>query len=557
VSVLAGIDVGNATTEVVLARAAGDGIEVITTGRAPTRRAKGSPESLDGAATLVGRLERQHAVRVERAVAAPLRPVATAIASLPEERADTGRLWLAKAGASTAGGRGVGVGRPVRFGEPVGGEDAVVVAVPGGTGYREVAAALAALAESGRLAAVLLADDEAVLVANRLPVGVPVVDEVDVEAVLAVELLAVEVSEDGRPLQMLPDPLKLGAALGLGADEVDDAARLAPLLFDSTNAVVGLGGAPAAAAGATGGWIEVADERLPFLRGHERVRSGSVGAARRYGLPPDGSAHVVDDLWTVDLAEVAAAVHARRGGARSRPVSLAALRRDAPYVDPAAALSDRLGVPVDVVPSEAAAARAGGLSTPGAGSDAVVVDLGGGTIDCVSASSAIVAAGAGELLTTSVAALTGATAAAAEWVKRGPAHRVDAPQILLAEDGSRGFLERPAPPETIGSLVVRGPAGLLAFSTTMAPGEWRALRLRLKTDLVGGNVARALRSLEAAPRTVVVVGGSAGDDEVLAAVSGALPPGTAVGRGDVAGALGHRYAVAYGLLLLRRQHAGE
>jgi hypothetical protein len=181
----------------------------------------------------------------------------------------------------------------------------------------------------------------------------------------------------------------------------------------------------------------------------------------------------------------------------------------------------------------------------------VVVDLGGGTIDCVSASSAIVAAGAGELLTTSVAALTGATAAAAEWVKRGPAHRVDAPQILLAEDGSRGFLERPAPPETIGSLVVRGPAGLLAFSTTMAPGEWRALRLRLKTDLVGGNVARALRSLEAAPRTVVVVGGSAGDDEVLAAVSGALPPGTAVGRGDVAGALGHRYAVAYGLLLLR------
>jgi hypothetical protein len=550
VSVVAGIDVGNATTEVVLAHVADDGTEVIGTGRAPTRRAKGAPESLDGAAALVGRLQRQHGVRVERAVAAPLRPVATAVAALPEERADTGRLWLATAGASTAGGRGVGVGRPVRFGAPTGGDHPVVVAVPGGTGYREVAEGLAALAASGRLMAVLLADDEAVLVANRLAVDVPVVDEVDVEAVLAAERLAVEVSEDGRPLQMLTDPLKLGAALALGRGDIDDAAKLAPLLFDSTNAVVGLGGAPAAAAGGTGGWIEVADERLPFLRGHVRVRSGRVGAASAYGLPPDGSPQTVDDLWTVDLAEVAAAVHARRAGARSRPVSLAALRRDAPYVDPAIALSDRLGVPVEVVTSEAAAARAGGLSTPAAGPDAVVVDLGGGTIDCVSQGAAVVASGAGELLTTSVAALTGATGAAAEWVKRGTAHRVDAPQILLAEDGSRGFLERPAPPETIGSLVVRGPAGLLPFSTTMAPGEWRALRLGLKVDVVGGNVARALRTLDEAPHTVVVLGGSAGDDEVLAAVSGALPPGTAVGRGNVAGALGHRYAVAYGLLLL-------
>jgi hypothetical protein len=118
----------------------------------------------------------------------------------------------------------------------------------------------------------------------------------------------------------------------------------------------------------------------------------------------------------------------------------------------------------------------------------------------------------------------------------------------LSEDGSRGFLDQPASAEHVGSLVVRGPTGLLGFSRTMAPGEWRALRLRLKTELVGGNVARALRSLDTEPRTVVVVGGSAGDDEVLAAVTGALPGGTAVARGAVGGALGHRYAVAHGLL---------
>ena len=84
----------------------------------------------------------------------------------------------------------------------------------------------------------------------------------------------------------------------------------------------------------------------------------------------------------------------------------------------------------------------------------------------------------------------------------------------------------------------------------MAPGEWRALRVRLKVELIGGNVARALRTLGEQPATVVVVGGLAGDDEILAAVAGALPPGTAVGRGEVGGVLGHRYSVAFGLLCL-------
>jgi hypothetical protein len=270
-------------------------------------------------------------------------------------------------------------------------------------------------------------------------------------------------------------------------------------------------------------------------------------------VPPDDRPVRVDDLWTVDLSAVAETVMTRVGGARSRAIGLAALHADAPYLDPAQALADRLGVPVEVDASEARAGWAGAMSTPGAVGPAaldgtVVIDLGGGTLDTVSTSTAVVAAGGGELLTQSVAALTGATAAAAEWVKRGPAHRVEAPQILLAEDGSRKFLDRPAPAETIGALVVGGPAGLLPFSRTLAPGEWRALRLRLKVELIGRNVTRALRTIDVDPTTVVVVGGPAGDDEVLSAVSRALPQGVAVGRGNVGGTLEHRYAVAYGLL---------
>jgi Diol dehydratase reactivase ATPase-like domain len=323
------------------------------------------------------------------------------------------------------------------------------------------------------------------------------------------------------------------------------------LLYDARNAVVALGGAAAARPERDPGWIELNDEvRLPFLEGHARVVDGPVGLATAYALPAAGTSIAVDDLWTVDLGAVAAGVHARRAGTTARPVSLAALRSSWGLVDPRDALSELLGLPVVTVGAEASAARVGALSTPGADPGAVVVDLGGGTLDVVSPSSEVVAAGAGGLLTVSVAALTGVSAAAAEWVKRGPAHRVEAPQVLMAEDGTRDFLDRPAAADTIGSLVVAGPAGLLPFSRTLAPGEWRALRVALKVALVGGNVARGLRTIAASPGTVVAVGGPAGDDEVLAALAGALPGDTAVGRGDVAGQLGHRYAVAYGLLLL-------
>jgi hypothetical protein len=550
-TIVACIDVGNSTTEVLLARIDGTRVEVVGAGRTPTRRSKGSPESLAGAVALVRRLERQHDVRASRAVAAPLRPVVTSRAVLPEDVPDTGRLRLASAGSATVGGRGFGAGPPVRLGDvPVDGEPVVVV-VRSGAGYESVAARLRPLVDAGRVAAVLVEDDEGVLLANRLPAGLPVVDEVDAEAALAAELVAVEVAAGGQPMSVVTDPLKLRAALRLSEPELADAARLARMLFDAGNAVVTVGGPAQNRDRGCPGWIEVAPHgQLPFIEGHELVRAGAVGEAVAYALPPDCLPHEVDDLWTVDLAAVGASVQARVGAASHRPVTVAALRAEAPYADPSAALADLLDIPVRAVESEARAGWAGALSTPGAGARSVVVDLGGGTVDTVSPGTDVVAAGAGDQLTEAVAALTGITSAAAEWVKRGPAHRVEAPQVLLAEDGTRAFQDHPAPVDAVGRLVVQGPAGLLPFSRTMAPGEWRALRVRLKVELVGGNVARGLRTLGEEPRSVVVVGGLAGDDEILAAVSGALPAGTAVGRGDVAGSLGHRYAVAYGLALL-------
>ena len=172
----------------------------------------------------------------------------------------------------------------------------------------------------------------------------------------------------------------------------------------------------------------------------------------------------------------------------------------------------------------------------------------------IGAESDVVAAGAGELLTAAVAETLGISRAAADWVKRGPCLRVDGGQRFEAEDGSRGFLAGPAPASAVGMLAVEGPGGLLPFDRRHGPGEWRAIRIRLKLAVLASNFGRAMRTLGQDPHQVLVVGGPAGDEELLGILARSLPDDVAVGRGNVGGtcegeSLGHRYAVALGLAL--------
>ena len=169
-------------------------------------------------------------------------------------------------------------------------------------------------------------------------------------------------------------------------------------------------------------------------------------------------------------------------------------------------------------------------------------------------SSSVVAAGAGELLTAAVAEILGIPRAAADWVKRGPCVRVDGGQRFEAEDGTRGFLDSPVPASAAGMLAVDGPGGWLPFDRRHGPGEWRAIRQRLKAAVLAANFQRAIRTLGQDPAQVLVVGGPAGDEELLAVIARSLPDGSVAGRGDVGGIcvgepLGHRYAVALGLAL--------
>ena len=225
----------------------------------------------------------------------------------------------------------------------------VVVVVPSGSGYESVAARLAPLVEAGRVAAVLVEDDEAVLLANRLPGEVPVVDEVDAAAVLAAERVAVEVAGGGQPMRVLTDPLKLRAALGARRAGARRRGAAGPVALrrhqrrghagrarraTPTRRVRGGSRWPTAAgcrssrATSWSGPVAVGEARR--LRGAAGLRAGTRSTTcGRSTWPRSGR-------------------RSRPGSARpaSGPSRLAALRSAAPYADPAAALADLLDVPV-------------------------------------------------------------------------------------------------------------------------------------------------------------------------------------------------------------------
>jgi hypothetical protein len=568
--VIAGVDVGNATTEVAIL----DGGRLLGVDRVPTRGRKGSAESLRGAAALVRRLERRLGVQVDEARVAPLRAVDTTTLAIPPIALPTGRLRLLAAGVATPGGSGAWVGAPLWLDRPFPpAEPPAVAVVPPGYGYARAAQRLRDLVLAGvPVGAVLVAGDEGVLVGNRLGSPMPVIDQVDVAGVAACSLIAVEVRPPGQPLTLLTDPVALGAALGLGDGEAGDAVTLCRALLDHSNAVVGCAAATQAAgrqavgpgrtvpAGPTSGtpgpaapepWVRFDGQRVALRVAADQIQHWPVGAVSAYGGGSGETA--VDDLFVLDLGRVGEAATARRGSL-GRAALVASLQRAEAGADPAGLLSGLLGRPVRCMLTEPGAARLGALTTPGARPDAVVVDVGAGTIDVIEPDHEVVAAGAGELLTAAVAETLGIARAAADWVKRGPCLRVDGVARYEAEDGSRGFLDQPAPASAAGMLASTGPAGLVPFDRRHSPAEWRAIRLRLKQAVFAVNLRRALGALDAGPRQVLIVGGPAGDDEMLGVLARSLPDGVAVGRANVGGtiagpAAGHRYAAALGLAL--------
>lgn len=561
---VAGIDIGNHTTEIVLARVQDGTVTTIAYDQAPTRGRKGSEESLHGAAALLHRIEVDAGTPADELLLSALRPVDTATAPIPPAFSPSSPVRsLRRPDASTPAGTGYGVGQHVRLvdldGPVVAGP--VVISVDGTTDFEVAAREITGAVERGwQVVGVVAAQDDAVLIRNRIPVDVPVVDEADVADLAPGALVAVEVVEEGRAYRAMADPIALSAALQLPADSLVEVAEFCRELADSAAIAVTQRTDPPDPPTEDGDYVQIrtgaTTVRYSPAQAHTVLRRsapGCVAAVRLRAVPTAADGLAVHDAFFTDLAAIDNGAWLRRGVADTQGTVVALLAAEEAE-DAAAVLGRLTGRPAQTLTTEPEAAAWGARTTPGLPPDAVVCDIGGGTVDLIGADRTVVAAGAGESITVAVARVLGVPRALAETVKRTPAVRVEGPHVAHEEDGRRVFLDSPASSDAIGRLCARGSAGLVPFSNRLAAEEWRSLRLAIKQETVAANISRCLTAFEKAPAALVLAGGGALDDELMRTVGETLRSvPVVVGRANIDGVHGPRFAVARGLVAMYAQ----
>ena len=562
---VAGIDIGNHTTEILLARVQDGAVTTIAHGQAPTRGRKGSADSLRGAAALLHRIEVDVGVDAEELLLAALRPVDTATAPIPPAFSPSSPVRsLRRPDASTPAGVGYGVGRHVRLADLTDQvvDGPVVISVDDTTDFEVAACEITAAVERGwQIVGVLAAQDDAVLIRNRIPVDVPVVDEADVAGLAPGALVAVEVVAEGRSYRAMADPIALSAALRLPSDSLVEVAEFCRELADSAAIAVTRRTEPPQPPAADDDWVDLRADiggestvvRYSPAQAHAVLRRslpGCVSSVRLRTVPTAAEGLAVHDAFFTDLASIDNGAWLRRGTADAQGTVVALLAAEEAR-DAAATLGELTGRPVLTLTTEPDAAAWGARTTPGIPPGSVVCDIGGGTVDLIGTDRTVVAAGAGESITVAVARVLGIPRALAETVKRTPAVRVEGPHVAHEEDGRRVFLNSPASSDAIGRLCTRGSAGLVPFSHRLAAEEWRSLRLAIKQETVAANIARCLNAFDEPPTALVLAGGGALDDELMRAVGEALRSvPIVVGRADIDGVHGPRFAVARGLVAI-------
>ena len=541
---VAGIDIGNSTTEIVIT----SGSEPIAWDRRPTRGMKGSEASIKAAVSLLQSLQREHQLIIEKVVVAPWQPVETLTSTIHEPLPDTGRLQILKTAHQSVVGDGWAIGQPWLITQEAISEVSLIAVVPSGVGFEFAAAAInRELANGSNIVGAVIADDEAVLVAKRVSADIPIADGVDTEIARTAQRLFLEVRPQNSSLKIATDVWALRSALELSEMDASPLNEIVRWVKNERTALIGLFSETQISTKTNNGFIDWIDGTTTELfEAIAKIENSLIGDVSRIAISDPIS---TSDIWAFDITKVLADRGLRQVG-HTRDLALAQLSPHSSISN--LDLSAMFKVPVVVAESESFAARIGATSTPGVGSGAAILDIGGGTIDLISEVE-LSAAGAGELLTAAVAFALDTSRGAADWIKRGPAQRLESPQVLLSEDGSKNFVSEaaPYPASAMGSLVTPGPAGFLTFGQNLQPAEWRIMRQGLKQAAIGKNVARLIRSLESKIGTakdldLVLVGGPVADDELLPVI-GAIPGVKGIGRGNVAGKLGHRYAVAYGL----------
>jgi diol dehydratase reactivase alpha subunit len=497
---------------------------------------------------------------------------------------------------STPGGRGLGIGVTITIEqlESATAEESLIPLIPATLDFQEAAECLNRAGARGlRITGAIVQNDDGVLIHNRLHQPIPIVDEVVfIDRVPLGMTAAVEVAAPGRSITKLSNPFDIATLFNLDPDRTRQVVPIARALSGTRSAVI-----------IKTPHGDIQERKIPAgkitLIGQQRktdvqVEEGAdaimeqvvkVFPLKQIEAEPGTNVggmfeHVrkvmaelteqpVDAIHIQDILAVDTLIPQKVLGSLAgeyslgSAVGLAAMvqTQKLPMLRLAMGLQEAVGVPVKVGGVEADMAILGALTTPGTRPPLAILDLGGGSTDAsiITASGTIRSthlSGAGDMVTLLIDSELGLNERdVAERIKRHPLAKVESLFHMRHEDGSVEFFSERLDPSLFGRVVVLTDTGPVPLETREPMTKIISVRKQAKKKVFVANALRAL--LRVAPagnirliNFVVLVGGSALDFEIPKMISDALIEyGVVTGSANVRGSEGPRNAVATGLVL--------
>lgn len=597
---VAGIDVGNSTTEVALVQIEqGQPLKwwsacVATTG------VKGTKENIKGLMQALREVSIDARIEIEDISLALINEATPVIGDLAmstiSETIITDSAMIGH-DPSTPGGIGLGIGKTIMIEDIAGYEndDELIVLVPENVGFQEAADMInEAHARGICVNGVIAQKDDGVLISNRINKNLPIVDEV--KNIYAVPLgmpAAVEVAESGRTISKLCNPYGIASIFDLDSSETKSVANIAVTLIGNRSAVVIK--TPAGAikeyhvpigyltvkSGKTERTVDIsngAKKIMDVIDGTKEVTDITGEACTSVGgmlgrikqSLSDSSGQPYDDIKVRDILAVDTVASQEVKGAIAgetcvnKAIGLAAMvYTDEMLMDELLkALKETLPFPVSIGGVEVEMAVRGALTTPGTKQPLVVVDMGAGSVDAAYWEAGkeirgVHLAGAGEMVTKMIdSELDLHDRDAAEMIKRYPAVHVDSLFHFTMENGQIFFPKDPCPLPALGRTALLMENGVLyPLDRKINLDKVARVRRECKAKVLQINAERALKKVAPGGNLrifdhVVLIGGCALDFEASQMISEYMLSnyGIVCGAGNIRGELGPRGAVAVGLV---------
>ncbi|WP_058911287.1 diol dehydratase reactivase subunit alpha [Entomohabitans teleogrylli] len=601
---IAGVDIGNSSTEVALARCEPDGaLTVIASALAETTGIKGTQRNVFGIREALDRVAANAGIAVSDISFIRINEATPVIGDVAMETITETVITestMIGHNPKTPGGAGLGVGTTITLDELMtrSPTQPYILVVPATVDFAAVAQVVNAALRAGYdITGIILQRDDGVLVNNRLDKPLPIVDEVlHIDRIPMGMLAAVEVALPGKVIENLSNPYGIATVFSLSAEETKNIVPVARALIGNRSAVVvKTPSGDVKARTIPAGNLELNAQgrtlRIDVAAGAEAIMKAvdSLGALDNVtgeaGTNIGGMLEHVrqtmaeltnkpsSEIFIQDLLAVDTAVPVSVTGGLAGEFSLEQAVGIASMVKSdrlqmariASEIEHTLHVEVQVGGAEAEAAILGALTTPGTRTPLAILDLGAGSTDAsiINASGEIVAthlAGAGDMVTMIIARELGLDDRyLAEEVKKYPLAKVESLFHLRHEDGSVQFFPQPLPPSVFARLCVVKPDELVPLPGDYSLEKVRHIRRSAKERVFVTNALRALRQVSPTGNIrdipfVVLVGGSSLDFEVPQLVTDALAQYRLVaGRGNIRACEGPRNAVATGLILARQK----